>query len=130
MGVLGIGTLTLLVIAASLKPDPFGTGYGTHQQLGLPPCTMVQVFGIRCPSCGMTTSWAYTVRGQLLGAIQANCGGMLLCIGALAFTPWALVSSVRGRWWLGLPREQFWLWAGVTVLVVTLADWAYRLTCG
>src|SRR5947209_2100708 len=48
----GTVLIGLLATAACLTPSP--RGMGTHQQLGLPPCTVVQWFGVRCPSCGMT----------------------------------------------------------------------------
>ncbi|RMG03430.1 MAG: DUF2752 domain-containing protein, partial [Planctomycetota bacterium] len=51
-----VGLAGLLVIAAVLRPSP--TGLGTHQQLGLPPCTFRAMFGSRCPTCGMTTAWS------------------------------------------------------------------------
>ena len=49
-------------LAARLEPDP--RGFGTHQRLGLPPCTFQSMFNIPCPSCGMTTSFANVVRGR------------------------------------------------------------------
>ena len=69
------------VLAVYLNPYKDGRIWfeGTHQQLGLPPCTVLDWFGIRCPSCGMTTSWAHMVRGQVLAAARANAGAHLPC---------------------------------------------------
>jgi hypothetical protein len=67
--------LAVTIIAFRLAPDP--QGHGTHQQLGLPPCTSVIAFDRPCPACGMTTSWAHTVRGQFVGAFIANPLGSL-----------------------------------------------------
>src|SRR5207302_1856701 len=54
--------VTLLATARMLSPDD--RGHGTHEQLGLPPCTFYLTFGRPCPACGMTTSWAWLLRGN------------------------------------------------------------------
>ena len=59
MLMIGWGLLGLLAVARWLEPA--ASGMGTHQQLGLPACTTVTLFNVRCPSCGMTTSWALSI---------------------------------------------------------------------
>lgn len=121
----GSGLLALLAIAACLRPDP--RGFGTHQQLGLRPCTISEVFGIRCPSCGMTTSWCHLMHGELRESLRANVGGTLLALLALAFGPWAVASGLRG-WWLGRsPNEVFVAVLVVVVVIITMIDWSLRL---
>ena len=120
--------VALLVTAACLTPNP--RGMGTHRQLGLPSCTFVQWFGIRCPSCGMTTSWAHLVRGHLASAFRANAGGAMLALASLACGPWLVVSGVKGSWLLGPPREMAILAAGLAIVAVTLIDWTLRLSFG
>lgn len=120
--------LALLITAASLKPDP--RGYGTHEGLGLPPCTFQQLFGIRCPSCGMTTSWAYMMRGHVIRSFQANAGGALLCLAAVIGAPWAIGSGITGRR-LGPPVSEVVILAVLgAILAVTLVDWIIRLCFG
>jgi len=113
--------LTLLVTAFCLSPAP--GGYGTHQQLGFPPCTVIELFGIPCPSCGMTTSWSYLTKGNLIQAFQSNAGGTLLGISALILSPWLLVSGISGRWWISRPNMflGFYLLLGITI--ITLVQW-------
>ncbi len=125
LALLGIGLSSLLVTAFLLQPNT--QGYGTHQQLGLPPCTFVVLYGRRCPACGMTTSWSHLVRGQLPSSLQANVGGSLLGGIALFVAPWALVCAKRGRWWLVRPDDAIVIGLIVLVSVVTLSDWAMRL---
>jgi uncharacterized protein DUF2752 len=120
--------VTLLGIAAWLRPSPLGLG--THQQLGLPPCTMRFVFHIRCPSCGMTTSWAHLMNGNLLSSLKANAGGTLLGLTALISGPWLIGSALRGRWLIRPPHELAVLGVAAAVVVVTLADWCLRLAMG
>ena len=72
------GVLLLAGFALAGWLQPSARGYGTHQQLGLPPCSIQLLFGIPCPSCGMTTSFALFVRGQIPAAFQANPAGLYL----------------------------------------------------
>ena len=80
------GSLALLAVSLWLTPNPLG--YGTHQQLGLPPCAAQQFTGIPCPTCGMTTAFSFAAHGQLrsaflaqpAGAVLALCNAMLLLV--------------------------------------------------
>lgn len=128
LAIAGTGLIVLLGIAAWLSPNP--QGFGTHRQLGLPPCTMQQWFGIRCPSCGMTTSWSHLMHGQPVAAVRANSGGTLLALVALVSGPWMLISGLRGRWLLGRPHEWAALAIGIAIVVTTLIDWTIRLSTG
>jgi len=120
--------LSLLLTAAVLKPSPIGMG--THQQLGLPPCSLVVLAGIRCPSCGMTTSWAHLMRGNLLASVRANSGGTLFALAAIASGPWLLVSGLAGRWRMWRPNERTVLILGLSIIAVTILDWCFRLKLG
>ncbi len=126
--VLALGLLSLLAVAALLKPDP--RGLGTHQQFGLPPCTFRFLFGRPCPSCGMTTSWAHVVRGQLIGALKANLGGTLLATLAVVVAPWLMLCAALGRWLGRAPKSIVVAWVGSAILLVTLIDWGVRLATG
>ncbi len=114
-----------LALAWTLTPDE--RGFGTHQQLGLPPCSGRFLWGGACPSCGMTTSWCWLVRGNLVRAAQANIGGLALGIYAIVGAPWLLLSGIRGRWWIGFP--QAWIMAGLvgSAALLAFASWLQRL---
>ena len=121
---MGLGLLGLFLLAAILKPST--SGVGTHRQLGLPPCTFLTVFKIPCPSCGMTTSWSYVVRGQFLQAWSSNAGGACLAVLAALTSGWSLLGAIRGELCPPVPRESAWGLA-LVVLAVTLVDWVWRL---
>ncbi|MEM6689886.1 MAG: DUF2752 domain-containing protein [Planctomycetota bacterium] len=87
--------LLLLVVARFLSPSP--RGLGTHQQLGLPPCSLRVMLGIECPACGMTTSWSHFTRGQWIDALHANYAGVMLAAFFVAFCPFALWHLLRDR---------------------------------
>jgi hypothetical protein len=126
--VTGIVLLVLLALATRLSPNP--SGMGTHQQLGLPPCTVVRWFGIRCPSCGMTTAWSHFTRGQMMQAIRASAGGTLLALVAAVGGPWLVASALAGHWLIGPPREVWVFGAAGAIVIVTLGQWAVRISLG
>ena len=117
-----------LAIATQLTPDP--RDRGTHQQMGLPPCTVVVLFGHRCPACGMTTSWAHLVRGHWVDAFRANVGGALLGILDVIAVPWLFFAAARGRWLGWVPDTNVVAWVMAAVMVVTMIDWVVRLVAG
>lgn len=121
----GCVLVSLLITAACLPPS--ANGMGTHQQLGLPPCSMVMFFDMRCPACGMTTSWAHLMRGQIVQSAHANTGGLMLALFALIGGPWMLASATVGRWWLGMLDPIWVLAAGSLIFAVTTAQWAWRV---
>jgi hypothetical protein len=97
---LAAGLVVVFTIAWRLDPyDADGSALrgATHQQLGLPPCTFLKQTGIPCPACGMTTSFALLVRGDVLNSLRANWVGTFLACFCLAFIPWAAVGVLRGR---------------------------------
>ena len=128
LAAIAMALAALLAMAAYLRPAE--RGFGTHQQLGLPPCTSVLLFGRRCPSCGMTTAWAHLLDGSVVLACKANAGGALTGLCALLATPWMLLSAARGRWWLGCPSDGVWIGLAIAIASVTLLDWAWRLYAG
>lgn len=125
MVAVGLVLVGLLGTAAMLPPAE--RGYGTHRQLGLPPCSFMTLTGSRCPSCGMTTAWAHMMRGRVIQAAASNVGGLALGVVAAGVGPWALASGLRGRWMIGRPRESWAVALTAGVVTVTLIDWALRL---
>src|SRR5262249_10338372 len=98
---LAVLLVAVFVIACCLNPyDENGEPrrYETHRQLGgLPPCTFKYVTGRPCPSCGMTTSFALLMRGDVTNSLRANAVGTLLAIVCLVFIPWSLTCALIGR---------------------------------
>lgn len=102
--------IALLAMAASMvfvfflatRVRPYGPDgepmrMASHQTLGLPACRFQELAGAPCPSCGMTTSFALLVRGDLVNSLRANWVGTGLAVFCLLFIPWAVLSTVRGR---------------------------------
>ena len=119
------GCLGLLGVARTLNPSP--AGHGTHQQLGLPPCSFVMMFAYPCPTCGMTTAFAHTVRGNLPAALSAHPGGLLLSLATAAGVGLSLSVLVSGRVWAvnWIRVSPTWLVAGAAGFI--LGGWAYKV---
>lgn len=125
-----VGLTTVLAIALWLRPydaDGKPLRLATHQQLGLPPCTFYRTTGLPCPSCGMTTSFAFLVRGDIKDSMRANAIGTLLALFCLAMIPWCLASLVRGRL-LGIRSpERVLTWIVGVFIALLLLRWAVVL---
>ena len=90
-----LGVLVMVGVGLYLTPDP--AGHGTHQQLGLPPCTIYYLTGRPCPSCGLTTSVSAILHGQFGLAWRANPMGYVIVAGALAVAVNSLLALLWGR---------------------------------
>jgi hypothetical protein len=75
---IAIACLGVLLIAIMIKPA--GAGVGTHQQLGLAECQFERQTGVPCPTCGMTTSFAHFVRGDVHKSFYVQPMGMVLAL--------------------------------------------------
>ena len=99
---LGLALALIAVFAAACWIDPYNADgsartLATHQQLGLPPCNFFYVTGLPCPACGMTTSFALLMHGDLPNSLRANAVGTLLAGFCLLLIPWCLASATCQR---------------------------------
>ncbi len=94
-GLLWAGLLAVLATAAMLRPDP--SGLGTHTHLHLPPCGFYLALGKPCPSCGMTTAFAWMMHGQPVRAFEAQPAGVAVFLSALALWLYLPLAWVRRR---------------------------------
>lgn len=101
-------------VATFVSPDP--RGFGTHQQFGLPPCTLRLLAGVPCPSCGATTSFAHFVRGEWPSAIRANGAAFVLACLCAVQIPWSWVSIAKQKLWLITRPERTLI---ITLLILT-----------
>jgi hypothetical protein len=119
------GAMAVLSIAAYVEPA--SNGVGTHQQLGLPQCGWILAANIPCPTCGMTTAWSHTVRGEIPSAFLAQPMGMFLAIATIFVAVGGLFSAITGYSFNGLlylfaPSRVF-----IVIIVLTLASWGLKI---
>src|SRR5262245_59876521 len=96
----------------------------THTQLGLPPCQFKWLTGQPCPSCGMTTSFALLLHGDVRNSLAANWIGTGLAVFGLLLIPWCLAGACRGRYPLGVRSGERALTVVISVyLVLAVLRW-------
>lgn len=125
------------VFVAAFRINPYDEdgnprSMSTHTQLGLPPCNFVTLTGKPCPACGMTTSFALLVRGDVSSSVKANWVGSVICVLWALTLVWAAASAVRGKP-LFVPRgrgELTFTVAVGAVLVLMFARWTAVLIQG
>ena len=118
------GAIAVLVLARVLPPDP--RGFGTHEQLGLPPCGFVQLTGFGCPSCGLTTAFAYMARGLLTSAFAAHALGPPLFALTCGAVPLGLFAGAW-RWPISATLRRLRAHAlAVIIATAALAYWVVR----
>jgi len=113
----------VFITAAFLHPyDETGLplSHGTHRQLGLPACTLLSATGVPCVSCGMTTSVALAIRGDLASAANANWAGMVLTLLGLPAAAWLAALAVGGRQSIFLSVEQTIQWLACSAATVAV----------
>lgn len=120
----GLAGLSLL-LARWLTPS--ANGFGTHEQLGLPPCVFFKLTGFPCPTCGVTTSFAHSARLNFYEAFMTQPFGVLafgltvVSIPLFIFllrrrVPWSTFILARGVDWL------------IYFLIVSgLLGWLYKI---
>jgi len=96
----GVGVLVIwlvMALASVLRPDP--RGLGTHEQLGFPECGFYERTGWPCPTCGMTTSFSYLSRGQIVKAFMVQPAGALTALALVILSLFLLDEAVTGAPW-------------------------------
>jgi hypothetical protein len=122
------GGIALLAAAAWLEPDP--SGAGTHRQAGMPTCNMLLVTGYPCPTCGMTTAFAHTVRGQWPAAFHAQPAGFLLALATILAVVLSVTTVVSGKTWV---VNWYRLRPGrtaIAIISVFAVAWVYKIVAG
>ncbi len=132
-GVLLLGSVALLAVAAYVVPasDRAGNRLGSHRQIpGLGPCGMMVQTGFPCPTCGMTTAFSHTVRGQLGQAFLAQPTGLILALVTVGLVPLAAWCLWAGR----LPAVQIPVLTPyrlcLAMLILLVGGWAFKLFYG
>lgn len=119
-----IAVIGVLITAWVLDADP--SGVGTHQQLGLPECGFIPLFGGPCPSCGFTTTFALAADGHVIAAFVNQPFGFLMFLAAVSSVPLAAIAvSKRVSW---LEATDRWHWGKIVAgtIALWLLCWGYK----
>lgn len=119
------GCLAVLVVAADLPPR--ASGVGTHLGLGLPECGFLARTGLPCPACGMTTSFAWFVRGNVEASLYVQpMGTVLAALCGLAVWGGAYI-ALTGRplhWLISTAPPRYF---ATPLLVLALIAWGWKI---
>ena len=139
VSLLALAGVLAAVFAAAAYIHPYDEAgaprtMSTHTQLGMPPCNFATLTGKPCPSCGMTTSFALLVHGDVSASLRANWVGTTICVIWAVTLVWALASGLRGRA-LFVPNrrgagELIFTCVTGAVVVLMLARWGVLLVWG
>jgi hypothetical protein len=124
-GVWIVGATTVLALARVLHPSE--RGFGTHQQLGLPPCIFLQLTGIPCPSCGLTTSFAHAARLHWLAAFTTQPFGFVAFLLTLLSIPAACYLIYRRVAWERVLHAPLTNRIMYVLLALYLLSWVYKI---
>lgn len=119
-----LGLAVFFVVAlGSVPPDP--RGHGTHERLGMPPCSWPEVYGGPCPTCGVTTAATHLVHLDPLAAIATQPFGAALALAGLALAGLAAFCLARRESFVARIAMLPYGTAFGVALVLFLGSWAY-----
>jgi hypothetical protein len=120
-------TSAAIVLAIARWLHPAANGYGTHQQLGLPPCAFFKLTGIPCPSCGLTTSFAHAARLHLYQAFITQPFGVIafcLTVASIPLFAWLIRRRIA---WKDVIRARGVDTMLYLLIAIYLVSWFYKI---
>jgi hypothetical protein len=124
-GLVAAAMFGVLAIAVSLRPSP--KGIGTHEGMGFHGCDFLTRTGLPCPSCGMTTSFAWFVRGNWIASFYVQPMGFVLAIITGTVFWAALYIALTGRPIQRLLRQMNGAWMIAALMGFGIAAWAWKI---
>ena len=116
----GAGMTYVLALA---RPD--SRGFGTHEQLGMSPCSWPVTMEAPCPTCGFTTAACHLVHLSPIRAILTQPFGAAMAAAGLAAAAYAGFCLLTGRSFLDriarLPCGTIAAWS----LALFFSSWLY-----
>ncbi len=91
---------------------------------------MLTLTGYPCPTCGMTTAFAHTVRGELGLAFSAQPAGFAIALAVVFAASVSLGVVITGKIWVVNWYRVSPMWATLAILLLVLGGWLYKLAAG
>jgi hypothetical protein len=125
---LAVGLTGVLGVAIWLRPydeQSKPLTMETHRQLGLPPCTFLWATGYPCPACGMTTSFALLMHGDVVSSLRANWVGTIAAALGLFAIPWSVASLCYGRTLFVRSLERTFTIVAIIMMAALVLRWCF-----
>jgi hypothetical protein len=90
-------------------------------------CTLREVTGIPCPSCGMTRAFDWFMRGRLLDALEINPLGFALAVLAVVGAAYLAAARLRPPRLRMEPSARGAFWMRTGVIAVLACNWSYLI---
>ena len=123
--IIALAALTPLVIGLTLQPSR--EGVGTHLQMGFQRCEFLRTTGLPCPSCGMTTSFSWFVRGNWLASLYVQPGGFAVALACGAIFWAGLYAAVTASPLHRLIRQVPGIYSVPIILGFFIAAWGWKI---
>ncbi|MCC6798265.1 MAG: DUF2752 domain-containing protein [Candidatus Hydrogenedentes bacterium] len=123
--IIGFGCAGIVVIATFLTPDP--RGFGTHEQLGLPPCVSTKFLHVPCPVCGMTTAFSLMAHARPIDAFRTQPAGtafFVICLFGFGAAQSTFVLGHVPPFIARIASSRQTMWA---IGVLLTAGWLYKV---
>ncbi|MGA9062420.1 MAG: DUF2752 domain-containing protein [Terracidiphilus sp.] len=124
---IGLLVSACAVLAVASWLEPAACGYGTHTQLGLPPCNFLRLTHLPCPSCGLTTCFAWAVRFHFWKAFLANPFGILAFFGTVSLIPVSIFLLWRRVSFRRITESVYFCKAVYAATALYLLSWIFKI---
>lgn len=118
-------SLGILLLSIWLNPDD--RGFGTHEQLGLPPCPFLYFTAFPCAACGLTTSFSSIAHGHFFRAFSAHPLGPFLFLLNITLILFSLKNLLSKESFWDLVPDKYLNWFLIVFVSSFLSIWIYRL---
>ena len=122
---IALAAVSLLVMAVTLKPSP--SGIGTHRAMGFAACEFERTTRLPCPTCGMTTSFAWFVRGNWLASFYVQPMGFAVALFAGTIFWAGVYIAITGRPIQRLSRQLPMVWVVSVSMGFAIAAWGWKI---
>lgn len=125
IAVVVLATGAAFVLALSLvSPDP--RGYGTHELLGMEPCSWASGGDLPCPTCGVTTAACHLVHLSPFKAVATHPFGAALAGFGIWLAGMAGFSLIRRRSFVDRLARLPYATLLISGVVLLAGSWLYK----
>ena len=124
---LGVAVAVLAVLVIAVTLEPASEGIGTHRAMGFAACQFERTTRLPCATCGMTTSFAWFVRGNWLASLYVQPMGFVAAMGTGTVFWAGLYIALTGRPIQRLLKQLPGVWLVAAAAGLGIAAWAWKI---